>query len=176
MTPFIWNRPELKVPATTTDHILELVTSFFLILMWVFGILLYIKITNRVPTHFDLLGNPNALGNKNSFLVTVFVGTLAILLCAFSAYFPKMVNLPIRLKPKCINDQYALMARMMRILNIDLSIMFLSIILIQGVSLLNWNSRIFVIIESTCIFFIFILIVYYTSRIWSIGRKYKYFK
>lgn len=176
MTPFIWNRPELKVPATTTDHILELVTSFFLILMWIFGILFYIKTTNTVPTHFDLLGNPDAWGDKNSFLVTVCVGTLVIVLSAFSAYYPKIVNLPIRLKPECINDQYILMARMMRILNIDFSIMFLSIILIQGASQLNWNRRIFVIVESICILFIFILIVYYKSKIWSIGRKYKYFK
>lgn len=176
MTPFILNRPQLKVPATTTDHILELVTSFFLILMWVFGILFYIKAANSVPTHFDLLGNPDAWGDKNTFLFTIGVGTLVIVLCAFSAYFPKIVNLPIRLKPECINDQYVLMARMMRILNIDLSIMFLSVILIQGALQLNWNSRIFVIMESICISFIFILTVYYTFRVCSIGRKYKYFK
>jgi len=176
MTHFLCNRPELKIPATTTDHILELVTSFFLILMWIFGILFYIKTTNSIPKHFDLLGNPDEWGDKNTFLVTMFIGTLVIILCAFSAYYPKIVNLPIRLKQECIGDQYALMARMIRILNIDLSIMFFSVILVQGASQLKWSSRLFVIIESICIFFIFILTVYYTWKIWNIGKKYKYFK
>ena len=171
-----WNKPSIRVPASTSDHILEMVASFFFVLMWVLGLVFYFKSQAPVPSHFDYLARPDAWGDKNVFLITLAVASLVMLLTAASAYYPRLVNLPVHLKPECIHEQYALMARMMRVLNIDLGLMFLSVILTQGAPLLKLNVRIFAVVEAVCIAFIFVLTIYYSLKIWRIGRKYKYFE
>ena len=74
----------------------------FLLLIWLTGIYAYTTVPDRIPTHFDLSGKPDAFGNRLTFLLLPIVFSLApviiMLLVRFRFTlvngFPYLVNLP----------------------------------------------------------------------------------
>lgn len=58
---------------------------------------------DRVPTHFDISGNPNAWGSPRILLLLPFVATGVYLLITVLAIIPATrVNLPVRVTPETL--------------------------------------------------------------------------
>jgi uncharacterized membrane protein len=74
----------------------------FLLLIWMTGLYAYTALPDRIPTHFDLSGKPDAFGNRLTFLllpVAFSVAPLIILLVVRFRFtlvnrFPYLINLP----------------------------------------------------------------------------------
>ena len=161
----------LNVPVPLFDRILEMVALFMLVIMLVFTAFLYQQAPDQIPIHFNLNNEPTDFGEKSVYWYMALFFIAMMLLSAFSAYNKKFVNLPVRLKAPVIVQQNQLIARMCRYTTICLGMMWLDYLLSTSAS--YWNIQIFVAVFSkVTLFLLFVILVYYSVKIWWVGRKY----
>ena len=118
----------VRVPPTRFDRILDLVSLFLVVLLWVLTIKFYIDAPEKVPTGFDAAGYPRGWGSAAVYFLMSGMGTFYAVAMFFAAYFPQFINMPVVLKESAIVPQSALMIRCCRWLNIVGLAMFLFIL------------------------------------------------
>ena len=118
----------VRVPPTRFDRILDLVSLFLVVLLWVLTIKFYIDAPEKVPTGFDAAGYPRGWGSAAFYFLMSGMGTFYAVAMFFAAYFPQFINMPVVLKESAIVPQSALMIRCCRWLNIVGLAMFLFIL------------------------------------------------
>lgn len=137
----IKNQPRL--PRTTESKIFEAAAVVLLIIMWAIILHICTTITGDIPTHFDANGVADGYGGAGDAILIGVVGTFCTLLFIIGSYYPKwVVNVPVRIDTP---RKVALMSRMCRVLGIEMTLMFIFIILTIGEYVAN-NSIINVII------------------------------
>ncbi|MDR3741147.1 MAG: DUF1648 domain-containing protein [Terracidiphilus sp.] len=57
------------------------------------------RLPDRVPTHFDVAGNPNAWGSPSGLLLLPVIALCVYLLISVVARFPQSFNYPVRVTP-----------------------------------------------------------------------------
>lgn len=156
---------------TWIDRALEMVALVLGIFLVVLSIVVYLKAPQQVPVHFNAAGEINERGDKAMVFVPAGLGIVSMAICNAAAYNYKMVNLPIRLNPKCLPRQVTLIGRMSRILSILCGLLFIVLLLLTNAP--QWNTRTlcpFLFVSIMAGFFITITI--YTLLIYKVGRRY----
>ena len=87
-----------------------------------------------------------------------------------AAYYPKMVNLPIRLNPKRLAVQHMWMGRMMRTLSLVSGLLILVILCTMAMPQLGLSVPWFKVIMPLLILAILLVVCVYTVIIWKVGR------
>lgn len=111
-------RPRIQPGRTLTDLVLE--TAGFLLLtgMWVYVVASYSELPDRIPVHYNIHGKADAFGGKNNVFTIPVIATLLFAgLCALNR-FPHLFNYPKPITPENALNQYSIMSRMMRVLNL----------------------------------------------------------
>jgi uncharacterized membrane protein len=57
------------------------------------------RLPDRIPTHFDISGTPNAWGPPSTLWLLPIVGTALYVLITLIAHFPATFNYPVRVTP-----------------------------------------------------------------------------
>ena len=118
----------VRVPPTRFDCILDLVALLLIVLLWVLSIYFFIDGPEKVPTGFDVEGNPRGWGSTAFYFLMSGMGTFYAVAMFSAARFPQFINMPVVLKENTIVPQSALMIRCCRWLNIVGLGMFLFIL------------------------------------------------
>jgi len=58
------------------------------------------RLPARIPTHFDLAGNPNAWGSPNTLLLLPVMAAVIYALITLVSFFPAAFNYPVRVTPE----------------------------------------------------------------------------
>ncbi len=107
--------PNIRVYPTIIDRILEGVAVLLAIAAWVCAIWVYIHIEDKITANFSFM----AAG----------LGTLCLLLVGISAYLPiRWIRFPVRITERNVAVQYFMAARIARILNVFLTLLFLTLV------------------------------------------------
>ena len=154
-----FSKPQPSVPVTRGDRILELLALFLFVIIVVATILFYQSAPERIPIHFNLEGNADGWGGRGYYIVTSIVGALVRGLCNLAAYYPKMVNLPIRLNPKRLVVQHMWMG-----------LLILVILCTMAMPQLGLSVPWFKVIMPLLILAILLVVCVYTVIIWKVGR------
>ncbi|MGD0890008.1 MAG: DUF1648 domain-containing protein [Terracidiphilus sp.] len=80
---------------------------------------------DRIPTHFDISGNPNAWGPSSSLLLLPVVGLVLYLSITVVSQFPSAFNYPVRVTPENRPRLEALAIGMITWLKVELVFLFL---------------------------------------------------
>lgn len=116
-----------RLPRTTESKIFETVTALLLLLFWALTLRLYLNSPDVIPTHFDIDGTPNGYGGRGDLILIGVVGTFSALLFTIGSYFPKwLINVPVRIDTP---RKTLIMARMARVLSIEMIFFFAAIVL-----------------------------------------------
>ena len=89
---FNQNRPDVRVPRTIIDKILEAITLLLLLTMWGIALIFYNKVPDIIPVHFNFAGEADGWGSKINLFILAGVGTFAIIITGLSSYFPLQVK------------------------------------------------------------------------------------
>ena len=117
-------RPKIKVPFTTADKALEVSGGIALLLLWALVIYFYPQLPDTVPIHFNLHGEADGFGNRQTmFLLPVIATLLFTILTALSSY-PHTFNYPVKITEENALRQYTIAVRMMRFLKLGIVILF----------------------------------------------------
>ena len=154
---------KVKVHRTREGLVFELITIFMLVILWAIAFLLYLNVPLEIPIHFDISGTPNAMGNRVQLLIMAGIGTIVSLLLLVSAYFPnKMVNMPFAITNV---RQYVPIVRMTRVLAVELAMLFISVILLMGVS---DKSPLLWIFYTTIMVLLIVTVIFYSGKAYQL--------
>ncbi|PZR22491.1 MAG: hypothetical protein DI539_05335 [Flavobacterium psychrophilum] len=118
-------RPQIKIKPTQTDIILEVIGYVGLAALWIFVSVMYYKLPDIVPVHFNLAGEADGFGSKKiSFLLPILASFQFLVLSVVQEY-PEQFNYPVTITAENAEKQYTNAVRMMRAIRVVLVTVFL---------------------------------------------------
>jgi uncharacterized membrane protein len=129
MKPFITPNKlkRSQAPLRPFDRILEGTILCLAVALLMCTIAFYLKSPDTVATHFDAAGKGNDWGPKSFFWLIGLSGLVVIGILVLAAYFPQMINIPVKLRPEVLPRQHQLMGELVRLVAVDVSVMFILI-------------------------------------------------
>jgi uncharacterized membrane protein len=95
--------------------LLQAISLISLAILWILTIQAIYgpeALPSRIPTHFDIQGNPNAWGSPNGIFLLPAIGTAIFLLIGLFTRNPAKFNYPVRVTPQNRDRLYALALQM----------------------------------------------------------------
>ncbi len=95
--------------------LLQAISLIALAILWILSVQALTgpdALPSRIPTHFDIQGNPNAWGSPNGILLLPAIGTAIFLLIGLLSRNPAKFNYPVRVTPQNRDRLYALALQM----------------------------------------------------------------
>ena len=166
------SRDRKKKPITFSDRILELVAAAMAVLLLILTGVLYSKAPDTVPSHFNLTMEADAWSGKGVYWVLAVVMLIGMAICASAAYNRKMVNLPIRLKPEVFYRQIGLISRMCRVMTLVFALIWLAVLLAMSASFIGLPADVTVVFIPVAVVLMLGVVLFYTLKIWWIGRSF----
>ncbi len=121
--------PDVRVPRTLGDKILEVIAALLLLGIWVVAFILYNKAPDVIPTHINIYGKADRIGSKDTLLVLAGIATFVMALTGYRSFFPsRMSRFPVQITEKNMLIQYTLIARYIRVLNILVGMLFVTML------------------------------------------------
>ena len=87
----------MRIANNTVDWILKAVAFLCCAVTAVIVAVRWNKLPDKIPTHFDLNGEPNGFGGKKMLIVLLVVMIAIAGLMYLSEMFPKLWNLPVKI-------------------------------------------------------------------------------
>ncbi|MCC3358618.1 DUF1648 domain-containing protein [Bacillus sp. REN16] len=114
-------KPVLKLPKTLYEKMLESLSILFLLGIYVFIIVNWGEIPDRVPTHFNFAGEPDGWGGKASVLILPIIATFLFKMMFILSKFPHIHNYPIEVTPENAEGIYRNSRKMLITMNFFLT-------------------------------------------------------
>ena len=114
----------VKVHRTTEATVFEVAFACLAIIVWGLIVWMVHQAPDIVPTHFDGAGRPNAYGSPVGVAIPCAIITIVAIGCMVVAYFPRYINMPVKIKNIC---QVKLAITSVRVAGITLLLMTLAV-------------------------------------------------
>jgi uncharacterized membrane protein len=126
-------RPRITPPTSRLDGVLTLAGAAMVAGMWVYAAMVIGTLPDRIPTHFDIRGMPDAWGPARSILALPAVATGVFVVLGVVGRIPAWNwNLPVRVTAENAARVYASARRMLGVLGVETTLVF-AVILAQTV-------------------------------------------
>lgn len=153
-----------------TDKILILVSIFIVLITIILSIIIYPRLPETIPTHFNASMEADGFGSKSNIFLISGIDIACVAVTIFSSFFPNLVNLPIRLNPEKLIIQQRICSRMCRVLGVWCSILFLSILLSMSASILLSSNTLWRILFFISITGVIGTCLIYTIKVYRAGK------
>lgn len=121
--------PDVRAPRAFGDKILEAIAVLLLLGIWVVAFILYNKAPDVIPTHINVYGKADRIGSKDTLLVLAGIATFVMALTGYRSFFPsRMSRFPVQITEQNMLIQYALIARYLRVLNVLVGMLFITML------------------------------------------------
>lgn len=120
-------RPKLKIAATRSDLILDVLCWVAMIGSLVFSLLIFPKLPETIPTHFGINGVANGFGNKMMIFFPVSISLALFLIVTLLGRFPHIFNYPVEITEQNALTQYTMATRFVRVLKFIIVAIFTSV-------------------------------------------------
>lgn len=108
--------PRIKVPRTRIENLVEVIAAAGM-LFWILTLIIYYpQLPDRIPTHFNFAGDPDAWGSKSTIWLLVGIMVLLYALLSWVATFPHRYNYPWSFPVEKAAEQYRIARTMITIL------------------------------------------------------------
>lgn len=135
-----WKRPKLKIPKTTSEWVWDIIGYTFYIGSIVLLIIVWSKLPEKVPAHYNAAGEVDRWGSKWELVILPVVGAFNILLMQTFELFPELHNYPRRFNESNAEQFYLNSRRMLNQMKNACFIIF-ALILFESISIsLTWHS------------------------------------
>lgn len=117
-------RPKIRVPLTAADKALEVAGGMALLLLWALVVYFYPQLPETVPTHFNLSGEADGFGDRQTMFLLPVIATLLFTVLTVLSSYPHTFNYPVKIAEDNALRQYTIAVRMMRFLKLGIVILF----------------------------------------------------
>lgn len=124
------DRPRYKPPLKFIDYLLDGISFSLVFLAWGLVLYFYQALAEEVPIHYNFSGTPDSYDSKKSLYALTSVHTLLVFgLFGLSKISASHFNYPSSLNEDNYKEHYKLSLRLMRWINLGMSLSFFSIVL-----------------------------------------------
>jgi len=124
-------RPKLKLELTVMDSTLEIAGWMLLLLFWLSILVFYYEIPYKIPTLFNLAGQPDSYGSRATMLILPLIGTLLYARLTILNRYPHVFNYPVAITDQNAERQYTIATRLVRYLKFVIVVVFSIIAIIS---------------------------------------------
>ena len=133
-------KPKLKIKLEKFDYLLEAASWMGITSLWLLFIFNYKELPQIIPTHYNLKGEVDNLGEKSTLIFLPIVASIIFIGLSIVSRFPHLMNYPTTITIENVRAQYQISTRLLRILKISIVIIF-SLILYSTILHANKNSH-----------------------------------
>ncbi|WP_289140012.1 DUF1648 domain-containing protein [uncultured Brevibacillus sp.] len=135
-----WNRPKLKIAKTISEWIWDIVGYLCFAGSILFLLLVWGKLPDEVPAHYNALGEVDRWGSKWELLILPGVGAFLLIFMQVLEGFPEVHNYPKRFNESNARQFYLQSRKMINQLK-NICVIIFTLLLIESVSIaLGWGS------------------------------------
>ncbi len=124
-------KPKLKLSLSNLEWVLLVISIFSMIFIWVYLLLNYGKLPQRVPTHTDFSGKINSWGDKGILFLLPILQTFLFFLLTIISRFPHKFNYTVKITDENAERQYRNSRTLMGWITLTISVVF---------SYIGWNT------------------------------------
>jgi uncharacterized membrane protein len=117
------NQPQLAIPLTSTDKIMELGGVMAIVATWLLIWAHYSGLPNEIPTHFDMKGQADSFGSKDKLLWLPSIFTIIFAVLTLINRSPHWFNYPVKITPDNALEQYTGATKMVRYLKLVVALL-----------------------------------------------------
>lgn len=121
-------RPKLNLELSSTDQVLEIIGWFTLATLWWLALMSYSQMPDTIPTHYNLAGEADDYGSKETILALPVIGTVLFVGMTIVNRYPHIFNYPTEITTENAMKQYTIATRMIRYLKLVVLLVFLLIV------------------------------------------------
>ncbi len=118
------SRPILNIPLRTIDWVLEIVALVILIATVIFIFNAYESLADKIATHFNSKGEPDAFGSKSTVWLVIGINIFIYMLLSLAARIPHKFNYLVEITEQNAARQYQIALDVMRGLKVITVIIF----------------------------------------------------
>ena len=118
------SRPLIKITKDKTDWILDVLTAIGFIFIWIYSFIYFSKLPETIPTHFNIKGEIDDYGSKYTLFILPMVVTFVFVLFRILYNYPHKFNYIVKITEEKAEKQYRLALRVMRIILMNIVILF----------------------------------------------------
>ena len=146
------------------DWALEATSLVIIGVCWWYMLSNFEDIPQTIPVHFDIKGEPDRFGEKSELFTLLYVATGLYLLLLVIGFFPQFQNLPTSLENVTTDKVRRLSARMMRMVNVVMCLIFLVLSATSVYNALNGLESQNIWVLLSLIGLLFATLFYYWSK------------
>lgn len=118
----------LKIERIPLNHLLDGLTVFPLISSWVVVLAMWGDLPDRIPTHFNLAGEPDGWGPAGILFLLPALGLLLCVGLFILVRYPHTFNYPVNITDENAPRQYRLATQLLHWTNCSIQWLFLAIV------------------------------------------------
>ena len=138
---------QVHLPRTLESTLFDVFIALEVLVVWLLAAWLFVRF-DTVPTHFNAAGEADAWGSHSVLIFIVLVVTACQGLLAYSAYHPKYVNTPFKLRSV---EEHQLNARLIRIMALIIGLLFIAVVVKMGGAMFGLSDSAFALMMLCCI-------------------------
>lgn len=120
-------RPKLHIELEKQDIIIIWLTWIGLLAIWIIAVYGFVHLPETIPVHFNVKGEPDGFGGKWSLFFLPGLTTALLIGLTLLNRYPEIFNYPVKITAENAERQYRLAVRLIRWVNLSLSLIFLMI-------------------------------------------------
>ena len=133
-----WKRPKLKIPKTKGEWILDLIGYSFYISSIILLVIVWSKLPQEVPAHYNALGEVDRWGSKWELLILPMIGAFIAMMMQVFERYPEWHNYPKRFSESNASQFYLHSRKLINQMK-NICLVIFAVILLESVSIsLGW--------------------------------------
>lgn len=108
------DRPRVKIHLTSIDLTCEILGWILVLGMWLLTLNKYGTLPDRIPIHYNILGEADGFGKKSAIITLPLISTILFIVLTILNKFPHIFNYPTTITEKDALKQYTNATRMLR--------------------------------------------------------------
>ncbi|OCA84069.1 hypothetical protein A8F94_15190 [Bacillus sp. FJAT-27225] len=129
-----WKRPKIKISKTKSEWIWDFIGYSFYIGSLIFLIYTWSWLPDKVPAHYNALGEVDRWGSKMELFILPIIGAFIALLMQLLEKFPESHNYPERFRIENAKEFYLISRKLANQLK-NICLIIFALILIESVSI-----------------------------------------
>lgn len=117
-------RPKIKIKYQTIDYIIELLGIIGIVCLIVIPIYFYNDLPDILPIHFNIKGQPDAFGSKDSIWILPSIGLFLYIGMTLLNRIPHFFNYPTKFTNKNAERLYTTETRTLRLFKVIVVLLF----------------------------------------------------
>lgn len=117
-------RPKINLPTDGFDRAIQLIGGVLLILLIIHPLYHFMALPDSIPVHFNASGEPDRFGSKYTIWFMPILGIVLYIGLSIVTRYPHTYNYVVRITEENAKRQYFLATKLMRILNLQVVLIF----------------------------------------------------